>query len=69
VTPCSLNICFAYTSTDEIARATRCVAEGVKSRRIEIEDIDEGLFEYCLDSVDQLHPEIIIRTSGGLTLY
>jgi undecaprenyl diphosphate synthase len=59
-----LNICFAYTATDEIARAARLIAEGVQSRRIEMADIDESLFEYCLDSFDQLHPEIIIRTSG-----
>lgn len=68
ITGSTLNICFAYTSTDEIRRATQTLAQGVKRGLINSSDIDNTLFESCLDSHGVIEPDIIVRTSGEIRL-
>jgi len=65
---CTLNICFGYTSTDEMSRIVSHLAEGVKRDIIQSGDIDIQLFEECLDTYGCSQPDIIIRTSGEIRL-
>ena len=62
-----LNICLNYGSHAEIIDATKKLCEMYKSGKIELDDIDEKLFEsnlYC-----DLPPlDFVIRTSGELRL-
>jgi len=44
----------------------RVIAEGVKNESIEVDDIDEKLFEKCLYSDSA--PDILVRTSGETRL-
>jgi len=63
---CTLNICVSYTSREEIEKSMRVIAEGVKNDSIELNDIDERLFEKCLYSDSA--PDILVRTSGETRL-
>jgi ditrans,polycis-polyprenyl diphosphate synthase len=63
-----LNICFAYTSRDEICHAMQCVAEGVSLQMIRESDISESLLERCLYSSKSKPPDLLIRTSGEVRL-
>jgi len=65
---CVLNICFGYTSTDEMSRAASYIAEGVKRDMIQPSDIDLQLFEDCLDTYGCSRPDVIVRTSGEIRL-
>jgi len=68
ITGCTLNICFGYTSTDEMTRATQYIAEGVQNHILQPSDIDIELFEECLDTQGCTKPDIVIRTSGEIRL-
>jgi len=68
ITGYTLNICFGYTSTDEMTRATMSLAEGVKKNLLQPSDIDIDLFEECLDTHGCTKPDVIIRTSGEIRL-
>jgi len=65
---CTLNICFGYTSTDEMSRSVSYLAEGVKRDMLHPSDIDIEVFEECLDTYGCSQPDIIIRTSGEIRL-
>jgi len=68
VTSSNFNLCFAYTSTDEIIRAAKKIVSGVQDGLLEVEHIDHKLFDSCLDSVGLLDPDIVVRTSGEVRL-
>jgi len=68
ITVCTLNICFGYTSTDEMTRATKSLAEGVKNGILQPSDIDIPVFTACLDTNGCSAPDIIVRTSGEIRL-
>jgi undecaprenyl diphosphate synthase len=53
-----------YGGQDEIVRATKKIAEDVKSGKLTIDSIDEKLFNSYLDTADLPYPDLIIRTSG-----
>ncbi|KAK5583462.1 hypothetical protein RB653_005057 [Dictyostelium firmibasis] len=61
-----LNICLSYTAHEEILHSMRTLSKGVKDEMIEIEDIDQDLFENCLYIKEDL--DILIRTSGEYRL-
>ncbi|ELU03274.1 hypothetical protein CAPTEDRAFT_181282 [Capitella teleta] len=63
-----LNICFAYTSREEMCTAVREVAEGVEMGLIKESDISESVLEQCLYTNRSPHPELLVRTSGEVRL-
>lgn len=67
-TRATLNVCFSYTSRDEICTAMREMAEGVDRREINESDISEELLEKCLYTNQSPDPDLLIRTSGEVRL-
>lgn len=65
---CILNVCFAYSSTEEISRAIEIVGSGVRKHLLDPSDVDEKLISQCLYTQECPEPEIIIRTSGETRL-
>jgi tritrans,polycis-undecaprenyl-diphosphate synthase [geranylgeranyl-diphosphate specific] len=63
-----LNIAVAYGGRQEIARAVREIAEGVKSGSIAIEDIDEELISDHIGAISVTDPDLILRTSGEIRI-
>lgn len=63
-----LNVCFAYTSRDEICTAMRETAEGVQMGSIKETDISERLLESCLYTNKSPRPDLLVRTSGEVRL-
>ena len=61
-----LNICLNYGGKDEIVRAAKALALEVKENKIQIEDINEELFEKHLYTKDLPPVDLLIRTSGEL---
>lgn len=59
-----LVIAFNYGGRDEIARATRVLAERVSKGEIAAEDITTDLIAQTLDTAEWDDPDLIIRTSG-----
>jgi len=61
-----LNFAFAYGGRAEIVDAAKIVAGQVKDGKVELEDINEGLFEKYLytSHMTKQEPDLIIRTSG-----
>ena len=59
-----LNIALNYGGRDEIVRATRKIAEDVKTGKIEEKDITEEYFAKYLDMADLPEVDLIIRPSG-----
>ncbi len=59
-----LNIAMNYGSRDEIVRATRLLAEKVKSGELSVSDIDEKAVSAHLYTAGQPDPDLIIRPSG-----
>ncbi|KAL6049814.1 Alkyl transferase [Balamuthia mandrillaris] len=57
-----LNVCFAYTSREEMLHAMNQVASGVNQNMLKSCDVTEQLFEKSMYMAD--YPDIIIRTSG-----
>lgn len=60
----NFQIAINYGSRDEIIRAVRALAGDVKAGKIEVQDIDEALFEGYLDTRGIPDPDLLIRTSG-----
>lgn len=63
-----LNVCFSYTSQDEMCFAMKSIAEGVTLGLIQESDITESLFEKCLYTKKSAPPDLLIRTSGEVRL-
>ena len=60
----TFNMALNYGGHAEILKATKEIAEDVKSGKIDASDIDEKLFESHLYTAGQPAPDLIIRTSG-----
>ena len=58
----NLGIAFNYGGREEIARATRAIAQDVKAGRLDPEDIDEAAIAAHLDTSSFPDPDLIIRT-------
>ncbi|MCC8423894.1 isoprenyl transferase [Mucilaginibacter sp. UR6-11] len=59
-----LTLALSYSSRREIVQAAKNIAAKVQSGEINIDDIDEKLFESNLYTGDMPDPELLIRTSG-----
>lgn len=59
-----LNLAISYSSRSELKDAVIKIAQSVKSRRIEPEDIDEALISNYLQTAEFQDPDLVIRTSG-----
>jgi undecaprenyl diphosphate synthase len=59
-----LTLALSYSSRREIVQAAKSLAIKVKSGEIDVNDIDEKLFESNLYTGDMPDPELLIRTSG-----
>ena len=57
-----LNLCFSYTSRNEITDAINNIVTAVKAGELEPEDVDEHLLEQSLFLCD--NPDMLVRTSG-----
>jgi len=59
-----LILALSYSSRWEIANAARIIAEKVESKEITPGQVDQALFESCLNTSSIPDPELLIRTSG-----
>lgn len=61
-----LNFAFAYGGRAEIVDAAKTIAQKVKAGKLELDDIDESMFEKYLytSHMTKQEPDLIIRTSG-----
>lgn len=57
-------IALNYGSRDEMLRAMKKMAADCVDGKVELEQVDEGLFETYLDTHDIPDPDLMIRTSG-----
>ncbi|MDB5010304.1 MAG: isoprenyl transferase [Mucilaginibacter sp.] len=60
----TLTLALSYSSRREIVQAAKNIASKVKSGELDINDIDEELFENNLYTGGMPDPELLIRTSG-----
>jgi len=60
----NFQIALNYGSRDEMIRAMKRMCEDVKSGTVEVETINESVFESYLDTHDIPDPDLMIRTSG-----
>ena len=58
------NICLNYGSRIEIARAAKLIAQEVKEGKLNIEDINQDMFNDYLYTKDLPEVDLMIRTSG-----
>ena len=59
-----LNIAFNYGARQEILDAVKKVAEDVKKKKVDIDNIDEKMFSQYLYTAGLPDPDLLIRTSG-----
>ena len=64
----NFTIALNYGGRDEIRRAVKEIAIGVKDGKIAPDDVDESLIASMLDTKDIPDPDLMIRTSGELRL-
>lgn len=57
-------IALNYGSRDEMIRSMRCLCQDCKEGKVDVNDIDETMFESYLDTADIPDPDLMIRTSG-----
>jgi undecaprenyl diphosphate synthase len=62
------NIAFNYGSRDEMLHSVKEISKLIEEEVIEINDIDEVLFEKFLYTKDIPDPDLVIRTSGEVRL-
>lgn len=67
-TTLQLNIALNYGGRDELIKAVQSLAQDVKEGAIEIDEIQESVFEEKLFTKCIPDPELLIRTSGELRL-
>ena len=60
----NFQVAINYGSRDEILRAVRAISREVKEGGLNLEEIDEALFDRFLDTRDIPEPDLLIRTSG-----
>ena len=60
----NFQIALNYGSRDEMVRAMKKMCADCKDRKVEIDQIDETLFETYLDTHGIPDPDLMIRTSG-----
>jgi undecaprenyl diphosphate synthase len=63
-----LNIALNYGGRNEIVKAAKTIAQKVRDREIEIEDINESTIEEHLYSKGVPEPDLLIRTAGEMRI-
>jgi len=61
-------LALSYSARWEILQATKKIASKIKSGEINVEDINEEVFNNALCTVNIPDPELLIRTSGELRI-
>jgi undecaprenyl diphosphate synthase len=61
-------IAINYGSRHEIVKACRQVAEHVQTGEVQLEQVDEALFQQYLYTAGQSDPDLLIRSSGEMRL-
>ena len=64
----TLILALSYSSRWEIIEAVKKIASEIKDGNIEIDEIDENIFEKFLSTKNIPDPELLIRTSGELRI-
>ena len=64
----TFNIALNYGGRDEIIKAIKQIALGVKNENLDIEDITEEVVSNSLYTKGQPDPDLLIRTSGEIRL-
>ena len=64
----TFNIALNYGGRNEIVRATKIIAELVKNKKIDVDEINESIISENLYSKGEPDPDLIIRTSGEMRL-
>ncbi|MDE6224452.1 MAG: di-trans,poly-cis-decaprenylcistransferase, partial [Alphaproteobacteria bacterium] len=64
VSETDLNVAMNYGGRSEILKATKEIASEVSSGKLDINSIDEKVFENHIYTFGQPSPDLIIRTSG-----
>lgn len=64
----NLIIALSYSSRWEICRASRMIAEDVRNRTLDLNSINEEVFEKYLTTNRVPDPDLLIRTSGELRI-
>ena len=59
-----LHLALSYSARWEIINATKKIASEVNAKQVDLDKIDEPLFESHLSSAGTPNPELLIRTSG-----
>lgn len=59
-----LNLAMDYGGRDELVRAFRDIAQGIKEGVLQPDDIDENLISLHLDTAGQVLPDLVIRTGA-----
>ncbi|MGH7582188.1 MAG: isoprenyl transferase [Gemmatimonadales bacterium] len=62
----ALNICLSYGSRAELVRATRRIAERVRSGTVDPAEIDEAMMSAELYTAAWPDPDLLVRTSGEM---
>ena len=60
----NLTVALSYGSRAEIVAAARDAAEAVREGRLDLEELDEAVFEDFLSTAGIPDPDVVIRTSG-----
>jgi len=63
-----LNVCFAYTSTQEMTLAINQLSKAVASGLLDESDVTQSLLSDSLFTSRSSHPDLLIRTSGEVRL-
>ena len=59
-----LNIAFNYGGREEIVSTTKKIANLVKEKKVNVDDINEEFFSKKIYTANQPDPDLLIRTSG-----
>jgi ditrans,polycis-polyprenyl diphosphate synthase len=65
---CFLNICFAYTSREEMTQASKRICDDVRIGCLRLKDIDDKLVDKYLYTLNSLDVDLLVRTSGEVRL-
>ncbi|MGB4658249.1 MAG: isoprenyl transferase [Mobilitalea sp.] len=60
----NFQVAINYGSRDEILRAVKDLMADVRMNKIDVDDIDDNVFEQYLDTKGVPDPDLLIRTSG-----
>jgi len=63
-----MNLAFNYSSRVEIVDAMKKIAQGIKDKNIDVEDVNEEMISDSLYTCNLDDPDLLIRTSGEMRI-